>query len=341
MTPIGARPPFTFLGFGICLEFGFWSLGFRCGCAPPAPLRCITRPDTIRLPRRSLSASLARMRYNSYTFVSVFLVVAPLLSSRADELTVKGRAILEKNQDTVVTVQVVLKTSSTGSASRENKQDITGTVVDPSGLTVLALSACDPNEMLQRIMPEEYSKYNVQSEVSDLRILLPDGTDIPAEIVLRDKDLDLAFIRPKTKPAAPMAAVDLGKSAPAQVLDQVVTINRLNRAAGRAYAASVERISAVIQKPRTFYIPDSTATATSLGSPAFALNGNIVGLVVMRAVSAKGGNSRNYRDNLTSIILPAEDILKGAKQAPEAKGGDDVKKETPKESTDAKPSKDS
>src|SRR2546422_4160959 len=36
-----------------------------------------------------------------------------------------------------------------------------------------------------------------------------DGTEIPAEIVLRDRDLDLAFIRPKTKPANPMPAVDL------------------------------------------------------------------------------------------------------------------------------------
>ena len=37
---------------------------------------------------------------------------------------------------------------------------------------------------------------------------------------------------------------------------------RSNSAAGRAYAASVERINAVIQKPRTFYIPDSSMTAT-------------------------------------------------------------------------------
>jgi hypothetical protein len=126
-----------------------------------------------------------------------------------------------------------------------------------------------------------------------------------------------------------MAAIDLSKSGPAQILDEVITLNRLNSAAGRAYAASVERISAVIQKPRTFYIPDSNMTATTLGSPAFALDGKVVGLLVMRAISAKGGASRNYRDSMTSIILPAEDILKAAKQAPEAKG-EPEKKEEPK-----------
>jgi hypothetical protein len=127
----------------------------------------------------------------------------------------------------------------------------------------------------------------------------------------------------------------LSKSAPAQLLDEVITLNRLNSAAGRAYAASVERISAVIQKPRTFYIPDSTMTSTTLGSPAFALDGKIVGLLVMRAVNSKGGSGRSLRENMTSIILPAEDVLKGAKQAPEAKGGKE-KKEEPKESSEKK-----
>ena len=254
----------------------------------------------------------------------------------ADELAEKGRDIFNKNQQAVVTVQVVLKVSVSGAAkSSENRQEITGTVVDPSGLTVLALSAADPSEMYQRMLAEQASQAKLETEVTDVKILLTDGTELPAEIVLRDKDLDLAFIRPKTKPAGPMAAVDLGKSAPAQMLDQVVTLNRLNSAAGRAYAASAERISAVIQKPRTFYIPDSTMTSTTLGSPAFALDGKVVGVLVMRAISSKGGATRNYRDSMTSIILPAEDVLKAAKQAPEAKGGQE-KKEEPKEPKAAK-----
>lgn len=239
--------------------------------------------------------------------------------SYADELTTKGRAILEKNQDSVVTVQVVLKTTSSRSGSQETKQDISGTVVDPSGLTVLALSACDPNEMLQRIMGDDFSKYNVQSEVTDLRILLEDGTDIPSEIVLRDKDFDLAFIRPKTKPASSMAAVDLTKSSQAQVLDQVLALSRLNSAAGRACAASAERISAVIKRPRRFYIPETSPTTTTPGCPAFSLDGNIIGVFVTRAISLKGSGARNMRNSVTAIILPAEDILKAAKQAPEAK----------------------
>jgi len=233
-----------------------------------------------------------------------------------------------------VTVQLTQKISvAMAGRSRppqEGKQETTGTVVDPSGLTVLALSACDPSDLYQRMG----SEMKIETELSDIKILTDDGGEIPAEIVLRDKDLDLAFIRPKTKVATPMAAVDLSKSSPAQVLDQVITLNRLNRASARAHAASIERITAVVQKPRTFYIPDSSMTATGVGSPVFSLGGDIVGVVVMRAVNSAGSGS-NQRENIATIILPAEDVLKGAKQAPEAKG-DTEKKDAPKDGADKK-----
>jgi hypothetical protein len=278
------------------------------------------------------------MRYHSHlTLAALILGLAGMaFPGQASELAEKGREIFKRNQHAVVTVQVVLKLTYSGAAkSTETRQEITGTVIDPAGLTVLALSAADPSEMYQRVLADPGSQPKLETEVTDLKILLADGTELPAEIVLRDKDLDLAFIRPKTKPGSPMAAVDFSQSTPVQLLDEIITLNRLNSAAGRAYAASVERISAVIEKPRTFYIPDSTMTATTLGSPAFAFDGKVVGLFVMRAVNAKGGSSRNLRENMTEIILPAADILKCAKEAPEARG-DTEKKEEPKPSAEKK-----
>jgi hypothetical protein len=72
-------------------------------------------------------------------------------------------------------------------------------------------------------------------------------------------------------------------------------------------------------------------TATSLGSPAFALDGNILGVFVMRTVSSKSGMGMfNFRpDGLTSIILPAADVLKAARQAP-AKADDKKSEEKEK-----------
>ena len=287
------------------------------------------------------------MRYKpTFGVISFMSLLASLASlSRADEMADKGREIFKKNQRAVVTVQVVVKMKFSvpgmGGQANESKQDVTGTVVDPSGLTVLALSSCEPGDMIQSMMAgmsDEDMKFKMETELSDVKLLLDDGTELPADIVLRDKDLDLAFVRPVTKPASPMMALDLSKSATAQVLDQVITLNRLGKAAGRAYAASVERISAVVQKPRLFYVPGSEMTSTTLGSPAFSLDGSVLGVFVMRSVSQKGGGMGmfNFRpQGLTTIILPATDILKAARQAPEAKTGDENKEE-PKGSKETK-----
>ena len=274
----------------------------------------------------------------TFRAIALTLLLTPL--SQADELAEKGRDIFSKNQRAVVTVQVVVKMKFSvpgmGGQANESKQDVTGTVVDSSGLTVVALSSCEPGDMIQTMMAgmsDEDMKFKMETELSDVKLLLDDGTEMPASIVLRDKDLDLAFVRPLTKPASPMTALDLSKAATARVLDQVITLNRLGKAAGRAYAASVERISAVVQKPRLFYIPGGEMTSTALGSPAFSLDGNVLGLFVMRSVSQKGGGMGlfNFRpQGLTTIILPSAEILKAARQAPEAKVAEE-KKEEPKE----------
>lgn len=252
------------------------------------------------------------------------LLALPPASARADEFADKSRDVFKKNASAVVTLSVVLNVNFNGQ-SRESKTEITAVVVDPNGLAVLPLSSVDPTSL----MDAAGSKMEIQ--VSDIKIMLEDNSELPAEIVLRDKDLDLAFIRPKTKPAQPLTAIDLTKSGTADVMDQVLTITRLGQAAGRAHAASVERIAAVVRKPRTFYIPDSGMTATRQGAPAFLADGRVLGIFVFRAVNMKAG--AQGRDNVTSIILPVEDILKNAKQAPEAKGGDAEKKD---EATDKK-----
>src|SRR6266478_3845504 len=265
-------------------------------------------------------------------FRLVFLFVSSLLLSpicQADDLADKGRAIFKQHQHAVVTVQLVLKSkfsvAGRGGESNESRQDVTGTVVDPSGLTVLSLSATDPAQMFQTMMAgggDDESKFKMETELGDVKILLDDGTELPAEVVLRDRDLDLAFIRPKTKVTTPLTALDLTQSAKVEMLDQVIALNRLGNAAGRAYAASVERISAIVQRPRFFYVPDAAMTTTSLGAPAFTLDGNPLGIFVMRAMKSRsggGGGMFNFQpDNFTAIILPASDILKAAKQVPAA-----------------------
>jgi hypothetical protein len=267
-----------------------------------------------------------------YTFIvhALACLLMCSASARAQDLAAKGREIFKKHQASVITVELVIKSKigfgRSGDAS-ESRQEVTGTVIDPSGLTAVSLSSTDPTGMIASFMGdfgdgEENLKFKMESEVSDVKLLAQDGSELPAEIVLRDKDLDLAFIRPKTKPATALPHLDLGNNAKVDVLDQVITVNRLGKVAGRAYAASIERINAVVQRPRLFYVPGSDTTATGLGCPAFTADGKLVGLFVMRAVKSGGGGMsflNMQSPPVMGILLPADDVKKVAAQVPALK----------------------
>lgn len=94
------------------------------------------------------------MRLKSYILVAT-LLLGLAGAGRADEVSEKGREVFNKHHRTVVTVQLVQKVSYAAAGrsgeSAEFKQDITGAVVDPSGLTVLALSMVDPAETGRRM----------------------------------------------------------------------------------------------------------------------------------------------------------------------------------------------
>lgn len=292
-------------------------------------LACAFLQSQISNLKFEIASRRGRLRCFVQLALAAALVFPAALSARADPLADQGRAIFKKNEHVVVTVQLVIKSKFSmggmGGQSSESRQDITGTVIAPSGLTVVSLSATDPAQMMSAVMSGmggDDSRFKMETELSDVKLLLSDGTELPAEVVLRDKDLDLAFIRPKDKPAAPMEALDLSQTGTAALLDQVIALDRLGKAAGRAYAASVERISAVVEKPRLFYVPETSMTTTTLGAPAFTLDGKFLGLFVMRALKAAGGGGMGMfsgqANNLAGIIVPAKDILEAAKQVPSA-----------------------
>lgn len=246
--------------------------------------------------------------------------------ARADDSAVAGRQVLKNHQDAVVTVKLVVNMSmSFGGRDQQNesKTEAIGTVIDPSGLTVISLSTIDPSAMFKgrRNMPAEFK---IDAEVKDVKIAQPDGTDIAAEIVLRDKDLDVAFLRPTEKPAKPLAAIDLTKAGKPQVLDEVICLNRLGKVANRVVAVSIERIDALVERPRPFYVL-SPGGSSGVGSPVFALSGNPLGIILIR--NAGGDEEANAATmfsgpssiGILPVIVPAGDLLEDAKQALEAK----------------------
>ena len=90
--------------------------------------------------------------------------------------------------------------------------DTVGTVIDPSGLTVLSLGALNPGAMMSKLMGSGGGNGQPRSRLRPSRPRSRSGCRTAAscrrKIVLRDEDLDLAFLRPTTKPETPLVALD-------------------------------------------------------------------------------------------------------------------------------------
>jgi len=264
----------------------------------------------------------------SRTAIAAVLASVLLAPVHAQDDRAAARDIVKRWQSAIVNVRVVLKMRmSVGGRemqSMDESVETVGTVIDPTGLTVLSLGSLNPGAMMNRLMGSAGSaqeRMEFGSEPTDVKIRLADGREIPARIVLRDEDLDLAFLRPTAKPDKPLVAIDLADEGRPALLDPVVILSRLGRVGGWTPAASLQTIGAIIEKPRTFYVIEA-GSAGGMGTPAFTASGKVVGLLTMRSVQAGRpgmfsmmGGSEGM--GLLPVILPAADVREIAKQAPE------------------------
>jgi hypothetical protein len=259
------------------------------------------------------------------TLVSLSFWVTPALS---DEEATAAREVVSKWQDAVVTVKMVIKQRMVVGGREidrgENETEATATVIDPNGLAVLSLSTTDPAGVFRGMFSErgeDQPKFDWKSEITDLKMILSDGSEVPAKIVLRDKDLDLAFVRPTEKLSKPLPAINLSKDVKPDILDQIVILGRLGKVASRAPSVSLYRIQAIVKKPRTFYITDSAAMESGLGAPVFSLEGKVAGVLLLRVLKSRGiGMGAMFKGmsgmGILPVILPADEIAKAAKQVP-------------------------
>lgn len=247
---------------------------------------------------------------NGFMRASVVLLCLLLISTMvyADEAARRARTVADEWHDAVVTLKIVLEMNE-----YENKVEVMGTIIEETGLCVVSLSSFDPSST-------QYG-YDTEVKVKDIKIIHSDGREVPAAIVLRDKDLDLAFVRPLEKPTGTVVAVNLEEDASVEAMEQVLLLSRLGSMSGYAPYLSLCRVQSVVKKPRTFYVPDFIGILSGLGTPAFTLDGKVVGVLLLRVTQAQtsgmGDIFGGIRDmGVLPIILPAAEILNVAKHIP-------------------------
>jgi hypothetical protein len=249
--------------------------------------------------------------------ISFYLMFLTPGFSSADEIASAGRSIFQKHSAAVVKVKLVIKfrlfMRGNEMKNSESISETTGTVLSSSGLTLVSLNTTEPDKLADKnIKQKTGSKMNLDSELGDIKIIFHDGKEVPATVVLRDRDLDLTFIRPLKKLSSPVHSIGSLNIAEPEILDEIFSLGRLGKLGSREPSISFDRIYAIIKKPRTLYVPLFTRT---LGSPVFSKDGDWIGVTLIRYNKAGRTASRAM-----FVILPANDIMEVAGQAIEMKG---------------------
>ena len=254
------------------------------------------------------------MKSRFLTFAT--LLAAPLAFAAEGSLKEKALALAAANKDSVLFLSAVVELEVTAgdnpAKKEERKLEMLGTVIGKDGLIVVPLSTLDVASTIDGRMvngPQGPVKLVAKGTTKEVKILMPDGTEIAAKVAFKDTDLDLAFIRPEKPEEAKLTPVDTANSAPMAVLDDVIILGRLAKDLNREPVVMTNEIISIVTKPRTF----AKVATQSLGMPVFNKDGKFLGIGINR-FSPKG-DSDSQGPAPSNVVLPAADLLESASQA--------------------------
>ncbi|MFO0838932.1 MAG: serine protease [Phycisphaerae bacterium] len=242
-----------------------------------------------------------------------------LLCSSALALDIGGdrlAALVGEKSPALVTIKYVLKMSMGPMGESESETEIMGVMIEPTGLVLTSNTQISG---MSSVMRRFMRGGDMTSTPKDLKVLAGDDTEgVEAELVARDSELDLAWVRVRKSPEKPYAAIDLSKSAKVKLGDEMVYLRRLSKYFDRAAIASTARVGGTTTKPRELLVP--TAQLGTFGVPAFTESGALVGISVLQMPDDDDANpmsSMMRAQDGMGLILPAEEVAKATKRAME------------------------
>jgi S1-C subfamily serine protease len=244
------------------------------------------------------------------------LLAASLAHGAEGTLKEKALALHTTYQNSVLFLSAVVEVEFTAGDSpakkEERKVEMLGTVIGKDGLMVVSLSGLDVASTIDGRMvngPQGPVKLSAKGTTKEVKILMPDGTEVAAKVAFKDTDLDLAFIRPEKPESVKLTPIDTANSASMALLDEVIVLGRLGKELNREPVVMTNEIISVVTKPRTF----GKIIVQALGMPVFNQDGKFVGIGINR-FSPKG-ETDGQGPVPSNVILPAADLLESAAQA--------------------------
>lgn len=246
-------------------------------------------------------------------------IASTLVATAADTpAEATARSLHRTLADAVVVVRATITMTVTPGDQPAQTRDRTfeqlGTVVSADGRVVLAAASLDPSAVMDgRTVntPAGPMKISASSQVKEAFIVLADGTEIPAKVILSDKDLNLAVLAPVAPVANPFVAVDTASSAVVEPVDQVVVLGRMEKSFNRCPKVEVDSVAAVVSKPR----PLVSIHVSAPGCPVFNAAGKFVGLTSAKISGAGDADGEGMSVGMEPVVIPAESVQKFLAQA--------------------------
>ena len=238
----------------------------------------------------------------------MIIAISALMCSQLLATPAERKAIVANHANSVLCVEVTMETSYSmeGSDEKDEQQsNATGIVIDKSGLLVVPLLMINPTDVLKQMMDsmgdsDPSTKKMLESvhvDVKKIVVRLVDGTELPATVLLKDDQTELAVIKtasPFPDSVKPIAvadgvSIDLG--------DDLYCLSRLGSTSKFAPRVQGAYISAKITDPKLRYVIEGDMGDD--GIPAFTGDGKWAGVILTKIT---GRNDSPY----TQLVPSAE-----------------------------------
>lgn len=232
--------------------------------------------------------------------------VGPAASSPSEQAQSPYAAVAAAATPAIVNIKFVMHYDA-GGGDQSEESEVHGVIIDPAGIVLISSASMFG-----------YEGMGVQVRPQDIKILVGDDTaGLDAEVLMRDRERDLAWLRITDEVAEPLASINFAEGAKATLGQTMLQVWKLDKFFDLAPYVSAGKVASIVSKPRDLFIASGEI---SMGLPVFDESGRPLGFGVLQLpteeeLSAMGGSNMYTNMIFARTILPASAVHEATKQA--------------------------
>jgi len=216
----------------------------------------------------------------------------------------------------IVNIHFVMRFDAGGGGGEQSQEnEVHGVLIDPSGIVLISSASMFGYEGL-----------GVQITPQEIKVMVgPDTAGLDAEVLMRDRERDLAWLRITAEVEEPLPSINFAEGTKATLGQKLLQVWKLDKFFDLAPYVTAGRVGAVVTKPRELFIANGEI---AIGLPVFDEAGHPLGFSVLQLpteeeMSAMSGSNPYAAQLFARTVLPAEAVHAATEQALAALEGDE------------------